>query len=97
MSAEERAQLEDERRRITEERSQWEKQKVALVSQRNEEEYARAMAAVDNAILDLLPKIKEAKQIVDLLNRVTMTFDVVLEKGGGNGPVLSPRSEGKGT
>lgn len=39
------------------------------------------MAAVDNAILDLLPKTKEAKQTVDLLNRVTMSFDVVLEKG----------------
>jgi hypothetical protein len=31
--------------------------------------------------LDLLPKIKEAKQTVDLFNRVTMSFDVVLEKG----------------
>jgi hypothetical protein len=39
------------------------------------------MAAVDNAILDLLPKAKEAKQTVDLMNRVTMSFDVVLEKG----------------
>ena len=39
------------------------------------------MVAVDNQILDLLPKIKETKQTVDLLNRVTMSFDVVLEKG----------------
>ena len=30
---------------------------------------------------DLLPKLKEAKHTVDLLNRVTMAFDVVLEKG----------------
>ena len=32
-------------------------------------------------ISDLLPKLKEAKHTVDLLNRVTMAFDVVLEKG----------------
>ena len=43
--------------------------------------YRRAMQAVDNQILDMLPKIKEAKQTVDLLNRITMNFDVVLEKG----------------
>lgn len=44
-------------------------------------EYERAMAMVDNTILDLLPKAKATKQIVDLFNRVTMSFDVVLEKG----------------
>lgn len=44
-------------------------------------EYERAMAVVDNSILDLLPKTKATKQIVDLFNRVTMAFDVVLEKG----------------
>lgn len=52
-----------------------------MQTQRNELEYQRAMSSVDNAILDLLPKAKEAKQTVDLLNRVTMSFDVVLEKG----------------
>jgi len=52
-----------------------------MQTQRNELEYQRAMASVDNAILDLLPKAKEAKQTVDLLNRVSITFDVVLEKG----------------
>lgn len=91
MSASELAALEEERKRIREERSQWEKQKEAIITQRNEEEYQRAMQAVDNAILDLLPKIKEAKQIVDLMNRVTMSFDVVLEKGS-NGP-NSPRGQ----
>jgi hypothetical protein len=45
-------------------------------------EYERAMAVVDNTILDLLPKTKATKQIVDLFSRVTMSFDVVLEKGG---------------
>jgi len=54
--------------------------------QRDEEAYKRAMTAVDNQILDLLPKIKEAKQTVDLLNRVTMSFDVVLEKGADHVP-----------
>eukprot|EP00981_Chlorochromonas_danica_P012530 scaffold5121_cov223-Ochromonas_danica.AAC.8 len=73
--------LEEERRKLMEEREKWEKEKSDHVTKRNEEEFQRAMAAVDNAILDLLPKTKEAKQTVDLLNRVTMSFDVVLEKG----------------
>lgn len=64
-----------------EEREKWEKEKNEIQVKRNEEEFQRAMATVDNAILDLLPKTKEAKQTVDLLNRVTISFDVVLEKG----------------
>jgi hypothetical protein len=75
------AELDEERRRILEERENWEKEKNDIRVQRNEEEYQRAMASVDNQILDLLPKVKESKQTVDLLNRVTMAFDVVLEKG----------------
>eukprot|EP01035_Chromulina_nebulosa_P019766 gene19766-25700_t len=39
------------------------------------------MLAIDNIILDLLPKTKEIKLIVDLLNRITLSFDVILEKG----------------
>jgi hypothetical protein len=35
---------------------------------------------------DLLPRVKEAKHLVDLLNRVTMQFEVVLEKGSENVP-----------
>ena len=71
-----------DRLRISEEREKWEKEKAATEGpQRNEQEYQNAMKAVDNAILDLLPKTKEAKQIVDLFNRVNMSFDVVLEKG----------------
>ena len=57
-----------------------EQEKNQIQTKRNEEDYQKAMTAVDNSILDLLPKAKEAKQTVDLLNRVTMTFDVVLEK-----------------
>ncbi len=53
---------------------------------RNEQEYQRAMAAVDSSILELLPKAKEAKTTVDLMNRVTLTFDVVLEKGADHIP-----------
>lgn len=74
-------ELDDERRKILEEREKWEKEKTEIKSKRDEQEFQRAMAAVDNSILDLLPKTKEAKQVVDLLNRVTMSFDVVLEKG----------------
>lgn len=79
-------------KRIAEEREKWEKEKAAESNdsknskQRNDEDYQRAMASVDNAILDLLPKTKEAKQIVDLFNRVTMSFDVVLEKGADHIP-----------
>lgn len=79
-------QLEEERRRIHEEREKWEKEKSEMQVKRNEEEYQRAMNAVDNSILDLLPKTKEAKQTVDLLNRIHMTFDVVLERGNDHIP-----------
>lgn len=79
-------QMEEERRKIMEEREKWEEEKNQLVTKRNEQDYQRAMTSVDNAILDLLPKAKEAKQTVDLLNRVTMTFDVVLEKGNDHVP-----------
>ena len=75
--------MDEERRRILEERERWENEKSEMRVQRDEDAYKRAMTAVDNQILDLLPKIKEAKQTVDLLNRVTMSFDVVLEKGEG--------------
>jgi hypothetical protein len=74
-------ELNEERKRLKEERDKWEQEKQSMQSQRNEEEYQRAMNAVDNQILDLLPKVKEAKQTVDLLNRITMSFDVILEKG----------------
>ena len=73
--------LDEERRKLMEEREKWNQEKGEMQSQRDEEEYQRAMSAIDNQILDLLPKTKEAKQTVDLLNRVTMAFDVVLEKG----------------
>jgi hypothetical protein len=77
----ENAAMQEERRRILEEREKWEKEKNEMKQSRNEQDYQRAMASVDNQILDLLPKAKEAKQTVDLLNRVTMSFDIVLEKG----------------
>jgi hypothetical protein len=73
--------LEEERKRIREEREKWETEKSKITVQRNEEEFQRAMTAIDNNILDLLPKTKEAKSIVDLFNRTGMNFDVVLEKG----------------
>jgi hypothetical protein len=84
------SELEEERRKLVEERQKWESEKEqganAQKEKRNEEEYQRAMQAVDNTILDLLPKIKEAKQTVDLMNRVTISFDVVLEKGNDHIP-----------
>lgn len=76
----------EERRKLMEEREKWEKEKSELTVQRNEKAYQQAMASVDNAIMDLLPRIKEAKETVDLLNRVTMSFEVVLEKSDGGVP-----------
>lgn len=85
-------EMESERKKIMEERQKWEEEKTQMQTQRNEQEYQRAMASVDNSILDLLPKAKEAKQTVDLMNRVTMTFDVVLEKGADHIPRVKVRS-----
>ncbi len=86
--------LDGERLKILEEREKWEKEKNEMQTERNQKDYQRAMASVDNGILDLLPKTKEAKQTCDLLNRVTMTFDVVLEKGNEVSGVLSLRLRG---
>lgn len=36
--------------------------------------------SVDKEILDILPKIKEAKNIVGLMDRDTLTFDVALQR-----------------
>lgn len=43
--------MESEMKRIIDERESWEKEKKVMTTQRNEEEYQRAMAAVDNQIL----------------------------------------------
>jgi hypothetical protein len=73
--------FDEERRKFEEERKDWEKRIGNGGSSSETDLYNQAMSAVDNTILDLLPKAKEAKHIVDLLGRITMTFDVVLEKG----------------
>lgn len=36
--------------------------------------------SIDKEILDLLPKIKEAKNIVGLMDRDSLTFDVALQR-----------------
>lgn len=36
--------------------------------------------SVDKEILDVLPKIKEAKNIVGMMDRDTLTFDVALQR-----------------
>ena len=60
----------------------------------DEEAIARASALLDNTIMELLPKTKEAKEIVDLMNRVSMSFNVVLEKNK-DGSVPKPKIEVK--
>lgn len=87
------AEIDEERRRIREERDKWEEEKQGFQSKKNEAEHARQMAAIDNSILDLLPKAKEAKQTVDMMNRVTTTFDVVLEKGNDGIPRVKISAE----
>ena len=49
----------EERRKLQEERERWEKEKEGFVQEKNSKDYERAMSAVDNTIMDLLPKIKE--------------------------------------
>jgi L-alanine-DL-glutamate epimerase-like enolase superfamily enzyme len=48
-------------RKISEEREKWEKEKTDMQVKRNEEEYQRALAAVDNAILDLFAKSERSE------------------------------------
>ena len=43
-------------------------------------QHDRAMAAVDREILELLPKTKELKKIVGLLDRDQLSFDVTLQR-----------------
>eukprot|EP01038_Epipyxis_sp_PR26KG_P012422 gene12422-16660_t len=82
-------QLNLERKRIIEEREKWENEKSTNSHSNNQsEQYKLDMIAVDNMILDLLPKVKEAKQTVDLMNRINLTFDVVLEKGIDDVPIV---------
>ncbi|CAM9272315.1 unnamed protein product [Chrysoparadoxa australica] len=45
-----------------------------------DEEKERAWQLVDKEILDLLPKTKEAKSIVNIMDRDSLTFDVALQK-----------------
>ena len=44
-------ELDEERKRILDEREKWENEKKEMTVQRNEAEYQRAMASVDNQIL----------------------------------------------
>lgn len=75
-------QLEAERARIMEERAKWEKERAELqaVTQRKDDSQA-AVSNLDSAIMTLVPKTRKAKKLVDLLNRVRMTFEVMLERG----------------
>ena len=72
-------ELEEERAALMKEREAWEKEKKS-----GGDDYS--MEEVDKAILEMFPKAKEAKAIVDLLNRVTMTIDVILERGADRVP-----------
>jgi hypothetical protein len=74
--------LEEQMRAFQAEKDQWKKDTENQMSQDEiaKEEHARAMAAVDREILELLPKTKELKKIVGLLDRDCLTFDVTLQR-----------------
>lgn len=42
--------------------------------------WCESCQSVDKEILDVLPKLKEAKNIVGLMDRDTLTFDVALQR-----------------
>ncbi|CAM9194143.1 unnamed protein product, partial [Phaeothamnion confervicola] len=48
-------------------------------------ERERAWQGVDREILDVLPKVKEAKKIVRLMDRDSLAFDVALQRAEGDG------------
>jgi hypothetical protein len=76
------AQLEAERARIMEERAKWEKERAELQAATQKKDDAQAAVSnLDSIIMTLVPKTRKAKKLVDLLNRVHMTFEVALERG----------------
>jgi len=94
---EERKRIFEERAKWEQEKSALEQEKEKLKEARDQERSAvqiekdkqakdKAMSAVNNQIVEFLPKAKEAKQLVDLLSRITMNFDVVLDKGSDGVP-----------
>ncbi|CAM9536993.1 unnamed protein product, partial [Ascophyllum nodosum] len=71
------------------EKKQWEMHKKAAAAEGKafedaeptmDAERERAWQSIDKEILDLLPKIKEAKNIVGLMDRDSLTFDIALQR-----------------
>ena len=81
-SNEQQRALEEQMRAFQAEKEQWKKDQDTKLSEDEaaKEEHARAMAAVDREILELLPKTKELKKIVGMLDRDCLTFDVTLQR-----------------
>eukprot|EP00752_Nemacystus_decipiens_P003017 g2798.t1 len=81
--------LDERMKQFEEEKVKWEQQRQAAAQAGKafddaeptmDEERERAWQSVDKEILDVLPKIKEAKNIVGLMDRDTLTFDVALQR-----------------
>ncbi|CAN0448718.1 unnamed protein product, partial [Ectocarpus sp. 12 AP-2014] len=81
--------LDERMKQFEEEKVKWEQQREAAAKAGKtfddeeptmDEERERAWQSVDKEILDVLPKIKEAKNIVGLMDRDTLTFDVALQR-----------------
>ncbi|CAM9781170.1 unnamed protein product [Pylaiella littoralis] len=81
--------LDQRMKQFEEEKTKWEQQRQAAAQEGKtfddeeptmDEERERAWQSVDKEILDVLPKIKEAKNIVGLMDRDTLVFDVALQR-----------------
>lgn len=74
--------LQEQMRQLQEEKEKWEREKANSAAEGEQAEmmYKQAMLSVDREIMDLLPKIKEAKRLVELMNRSELTFEASLYK-----------------
>ncbi|GMI09861.1 hypothetical protein TrLO_g15271 [Triparma laevis f. longispina] len=86
---EQKRQMDERMKAFEAEKDEWRKQQGLVKTQEEQdaienakakEEHDRAMAAVDREILELLPKTKELKKIVGLLDRDQLSFDVTLQR-----------------
>ena len=81
-SSEQQSMLDEQMRAFQEEKDKWLKdtQNQKTEDEAAKEEHDRAMQAVDREILELLPKTKELKKIVGILDRDQLSFDVTLQR-----------------
>ena len=81
-SSEQQSMLDEQMRAFQAEKDKWmnDTQTHKTETDAAKEEHDRAMQAVDREILELLPKTKELKKIVGILDRDQLSFDVTLQR-----------------